>query len=97
MLSIFPEKNRVLKLRFLAFPEGPGGFRKVRKADRNHFHRSWYLLVPGVHKIQILIRDLLEEFVHLSSARFSLKKLGLDSMFTSWDLRNRIPRRKLPI
>ena len=24
------------------------------------------------------------------------KQLGLDSFFTSWDLRKRIPRRKLP-
>ena len=38
----------VLKRRFLGFPEGPGGFRKVREAGRNHFHLSWYLLVPGV-------------------------------------------------
>ena len=40
-------KFRVLKLRFFAFPEGPGGFREVREADRNHFHLSWYLVVPG--------------------------------------------------
>ena len=42
------EKNRVLKLRFLAFSQGPGGFRELREAGRNHFHLSWYLLVPGV-------------------------------------------------
>ena len=36
------------KLSFLAFPEGPGGFRELRGAGRNHFHLSWYLLVPGV-------------------------------------------------
>ena len=40
---IFSVKNRVLKLRFLAFPEGPGGFRELREAGRNHFHLSWYL------------------------------------------------------
>ena len=34
---------RVLKLRFLAFPQGPGGFRELREAGRNHFHLSWYL------------------------------------------------------
>ena len=39
---------RVLKLRFLALSEGPGGFRELREAGRNHFHLSWYLLVPGV-------------------------------------------------
>ena len=39
---------RVLKLRFLAFPGGPGGFRELREAGRNHLHPSWYLLVPGV-------------------------------------------------
>ena len=44
----FAIKNRVLKLRFLAFPDGPGGFRELREAGRNHFHLSWYLLVPGV-------------------------------------------------
>ena len=39
---------RVEKLRFLAFPGGPGGFRELREAGRNHFHLSWYLLVPGI-------------------------------------------------
>ena len=29
--------------RFLAFPPGPGGFRELREAYRNHFHLSWYL------------------------------------------------------
>ena len=43
-------KFRALKLRFLAFSEGPGGFRELREAGRNHFHLSWYLLVPGVAK-----------------------------------------------
>ena len=47
-LSIFSVNNRALKLRFLAFPGGPGGFRELREAGRNHFHLSWYLLVPGV-------------------------------------------------
>ena len=32
----------------LAFPGGPGGFRELREAGRNHFHLSWYLLVPGI-------------------------------------------------
>ena len=44
----FSENFRVLKLRFLAFPGGPGGFRELREAGRNHFHLSWYLLVPGI-------------------------------------------------
>ena len=44
----FLKKIRGLKLRFLAFPEGPGGFRELREAYRNHFHLSWYLLVPGI-------------------------------------------------
>ena len=48
MFPIFSEKNRVLKLRFLAFTGGPGGFRELREAGRNHFHLSWYLLVPGI-------------------------------------------------
>ena len=49
--EIFPNfslKLRVLKLRFLAFSEGPGGFRELREAGRNHFQLSWYLSVPGV-------------------------------------------------
>ena len=32
----------------MAFPGGPGRFRKVREAGRNHFHLSWYLIVPGI-------------------------------------------------
>ena len=27
----------------MAFPGGPGGFRELREAGRNHFHLSWYL------------------------------------------------------
>ena len=41
--SLFDTKIRVLHDRFLAFPWGPGGFRKLREACRNHFHLSWYL------------------------------------------------------
>ena len=37
----FSVKFRVLKLRFLAFYQGPGGFRELREAGRNHFHLSW--------------------------------------------------------
>ena len=40
--------SRVLKPMFLVFPGGPGGFMELREADRNHFHLSWYLIVPGV-------------------------------------------------
>ena len=47
-LPIFSLKFRVPKLRFLAFPRGPGGFRELREAGRNHFHRSWYLLLSVV-------------------------------------------------
>ena len=36
-------KSKVLKCRFLAYSQGPGGFRELREAYRNHFHRSWYL------------------------------------------------------
>ena len=46
--KIFPNfslKFRVLKLRFLALSEGPGGFRELREAGRNHFHLSWYTRV----------------------------------------------------
>ena len=48
IFPIFCVKFRDLKLRFLAFPQGPGGFREVREAHRNHFHLSWYIIVPGV-------------------------------------------------
>ena len=37
----FSEIFRVLKLRFLAFPGGPGGFEELRGAGRKHFHLSW--------------------------------------------------------
>ena len=49
---MFSLKFWVLKLRFLAFPEGPGGFRELRKAGRNHFHLSWYL--PRVTRMKNL-------------------------------------------
>ena len=45
---ICSEKNRVLKLMILAFSQGPAGFRELREAGRNHFHLSWYLIVPGI-------------------------------------------------
>ena len=45
---IFSPNFRVLKLRFLFFPGGSGGFRKLRGPGRNHFHLSWYLQVHGV-------------------------------------------------
>ena len=45
---IFSLKIRVLKRWCLAFSGGPGGFRELRGAGRNHFHLSWYVLVPGV-------------------------------------------------
>ena len=32
----------------MAFPQGPGGFRELREADRKLFHLSWYLFVPVV-------------------------------------------------
>ena len=41
------------KLRFLALFGGPGGFRELREAGRNHFHLPWYLLVlitVGIYK-----------------------------------------------
>ena len=41
--SMFSISVRVLKYTFLAFPRGPGGFRKLREACKNHFHLSWYL------------------------------------------------------
>ena len=49
--DLFPNLSvnvQALKLRFLAFTEGPGGFREVRGAGRNHFHLSWYLIVSRV-------------------------------------------------
>ena len=33
-------KFRDRNLRFLAFSGGPGGFRELREAGRNHFHLS---------------------------------------------------------
>ena len=45
---IFSPNFWVVKLRFLAFSEGPGGFRELREAGKNHFHLSWYLSVAVV-------------------------------------------------
>ena len=45
---MFSVQFRVQKLRLLAFPRGPGGFRELWEACRNHFHLSWYIMVPGI-------------------------------------------------
>ena len=57
---IYSLKFGDLKLWLLAFPQGPGGFREVREAGRNHFHLSWYLIVPGVtsYKCQVFFRGV---------------------------------------
>ena len=36
-------KIRVLKCRFLPVTRGPGGFRELREACRNHFQLFWNL------------------------------------------------------
>ena len=38
----------VLNYWFLAFSQGPGGFRELWESYRNHFHRSWYLSDAGI-------------------------------------------------
>ena len=48
MFISFFWKIQVLYKRFWAFSLGPGRFGERREAGRNHFHLSWYLLVPGV-------------------------------------------------
>ena len=48
LFAKFSLKFEVLKLRCLAFSGGAGGFRALREASRNHFHVSWYLIVPGI-------------------------------------------------
>ena len=48
LFVIFENKCGVLYNAFSAFSRGPGGFGELREASRNHFHLSWYLLVPGV-------------------------------------------------
>ena len=48
MFMTFSINVRVLQNRFLAFPRGPGGFRELWGAGRNHFHLSWYSPVPGI-------------------------------------------------
>ena len=65
-------KFRVLKLKFLVSPEGPGGFRKVRGPGRNHFHLSWYLSVSVVTSCE----EINYFFSILSGVRFVLKNLG---------------------
>ena len=45
MFPDFYVKILVLKLMLLAFSR-PGGFRELWEPGGNHFHLSWYLLVP---------------------------------------------------
>ena len=93
MLYIFGEKFKVSENWLLAFPRGPGGFREPREAGRNHFHLSWYLLVPGVTSYD---QKTNKENKHIKTYIYIgyvfLKKLGLDSILASWDLKIRIPR-----
>ena len=101
-IHIFPLflslKFRGLKLRFLALNEGPGGFRKVREAGRNHFHLSWYLAVPGVTSYD---QNTSKEEKQLQQLVFIgyvfLKQPGLNAMLASWDLNIWISCRKLRI
>ena len=72
--QIFFVKFRVLKLRFLAFPEGPGGFRELREAHRNHFHLSWYLSVAGVTSYGIN-KNIYYLIFNFSSGTLFLKNL----------------------
>ncbi len=51
---IFPDflkKTSASKTQVVGFSLGPEGFREVREADRNHFHLSWYMIVPGITTI----------------------------------------------
>ena len=48
---MFPEFFSTIsesKTQVLVFTGGPGGVRELREADRNYFHLSWYLIVPGI-------------------------------------------------
>ena len=67
---MFSIKYQVLKRRILAFPGGPGGFRELRGAGRNHFHLSWYLLVAVVTNYG-LNKESAYFFVFFSGVRFS--------------------------
>ena len=44
----FLKQIRFEFLRCLVVSKGPGRFREVREAGRNHFHLSWYLSVSAV-------------------------------------------------
>ena len=76
---IFPAKDRVLYNRFLAFLWGPGGFRELREAYRKHFHRSWYLLVPGVTSY-----DQKPSFFKPSTVRKRTDALGKHTVLTAY-------------
>ena len=89
------DRFRALKLTFFAFPVGPEGFRELREAGRNHVHLSWYLLVPGITSYDQ--KPSAKGILIFFSGMFFLNKLCLDEGVTSWDLKNRIPRRKEPI
>ena len=47
-MHIFSQTIQDLYKRFLVYSRGPEGFRELREAGRNHFHISWYLLMPGI-------------------------------------------------
>ena len=55
------------------FCRGPGGFREVREASRNHFHLSWYLIVPGItsYDQKGINKEITCFFLIFSRVRFS--------------------------
>ena len=91
-LNFSEKKNRVLYNRFWAFPGGPGGFRELREAYRNHFHLSWYLLVPGItsysQKRSWGIFFNRPRYVCIGMS--FLKQLGRDAMIECVRLKHRI-------
>ena len=79
LFSTFSLKNRVLKLRFLAFSEGPGRFRELREAGRNHFHLSWYLLLPGVtsYDQKRSAAKMFRSYIKYSGSQTQVERLNL--------------------
>ena len=68
--DLFPNsciKCLILKHCCFAFFQGPGGFREVREAGRNHFHLSWYLSDAAVTSHKVFRYTYIYIYTHINN------------------------------
>ena len=81
LFCCFSVTFRVLTRRFLDFSWGPGGFRELREAGSNHFHLSWFLLVPGVTSCDQQTKKIQHSIFWVLRIKMRLRRHGI---IVSW-------------